>query len=208
MDTSEQLLQERLVAVIRADDQAEGYAMVKAAVEGGMKAIEVTFTIPHAEALIASLKREFGDAILLGAGTVLDLDMCKRAIEHGAQYIVSPGFVAECADYCHKHKVPYIPGCMTVSEMMQAMNHHAGIIKLFPGSHFDPGYVKSIKAPLPELKIMVTGGVDLRNMENWFAHGADMVGIGGALTKHAKTDGVASVSETARQYIDKLKGMA
>lgn len=205
MDTIDQLLQERIIAVIRSDDRKKAFDIIEATIKGGIKAIEVTFTIPEAETLMASLKKDFGESILLGAGTVLNLDMCKKAIDNGAQYIVSPGFVEACAKHCHDHNIPYIPGCMTVSEMMTALRHHAPLIKLFPGNHFTPGYIKSIKAPLPDLKIMVTGGVDIGSLDDWFAHGADMVGIGSALTKTFEAGDLNAVRETARAYKTKIK---
>lgn len=202
MQIIDKLNKEKLIAVIRADNQEVGYKLSKAVMDGGVKAIEITFTVPGAEELIARLSCEFDDA-LIGAGTVLDINMCKKAIEHGAQYIVSPGFDAETAVYCFKQKVPYFPGCMTVTEMMTAQKHHVEVVKLFPGSHFGPSFIKSIKAPLPNIKVMVTGGVDLDNIKDWINNGADMIGIGSALTKHQGD--YVKVTEVAKMYKKQLK---
>lgn len=205
MDIVNHLIKEKLVAVIRADNKDIGYQLANAIIKGGIKAIEITFTIPEAESLILKLKSEYGDDILIGAGTVIDLDMCKKAILNKAEYIVSPGFDLECALYCSKKNIPYLPGCMTVTEMMYATKHHVEVVKLFPGDHFGPKFIKNIKAPLPKIKIMVTGGVDLDNIKEWLSNGADMIGIGSALTKHAKDGDYSKVTEVAKTYKDRIK---
>lgn len=202
MHIIERLNEEKLIAVIRAENKEVGYQLAKAVMKGGIKAIEVTFTIPEAEQLILRLNNDFDD-LLVGAGTVLDIAMCKKAIDHGAQYIVSPGFDEETSEYCYKKNIPYLPGCMTVTEMMTALKHHVTVIKLFPGSHFGPKFIKSIKAPLPNIKVMVTGGVDLDNINEWLTSGADMIGIGSALTKHK--DDYNKVTEVAEMYKKKIK---
>lgn len=205
MQIMDRLMQEKLIAVIRAKDQDMGYHTAKAVMSGGLKAIEVTFTIPQAELLIARLKDEFKHNILLGAGTILNVDMCKKAIAHGAEYIVSPGFDAKTATYCYQKGIPYVPGCMTVTEMMTAMKYHTNFIKLFPGNHFKTTFIKSIKAPLPNLKVMVTGGVNLDNIKDWLANGADIIGIGSAITKYQKTQNFEKMTETVSQYIKRIK---
>ena len=202
MQVIEKLIQEKIIAVVRAENKDLGYELAKAIMQGGIKAIEITFTIPEAEILISQLKEEFDKDILIGAGTVIDLETCKKAIEYGAQYIVSPGFDAECAEYCALKNIPYMPGCMTVTEMMTALKYHVDVIKLFPGEHFGPKFIKSIKAPLPSLKVMVTGGVDLDNIKEWFLNGANLIGIGSALTKHKD---LKSVSEAASLYKKQIK---
>lgn len=204
MQIVDQLLQEKIVAVIRAESKEKGFQLAKAIIKGGFKAIEITFTIPEAERLISQLKAEYDDDILIGAGTVIDSNRCKKAIDHGAQYIVAPGFDKASAEYCYEKNIPYLPGCMTVTEMMTALNHHVAVIKLFPGSHFGPKFIKNIKAPLPDIKVMVTGGVDLNNIKEWLNNGADLIGIGSALTN---PQGLESVSEVARMYKNKIEGV-
>jgi len=203
-----QLKEKKLIAVIRADSEAQGYKTAKAVLEGGIVAIEITFSVPRAETLIQRLKEEFKSEILIGAGTVLNVEMCKKAIDHGAEYIVSPGFDRETAIYCHEHNIPYIPGCMTVTEMMNAMQHHSNIVKLFPGSHFNPSFIKNIKAPLPNIGVMVTGGVDLDNLKTWFKAGADIIGIGSALTKYQKDNDFDKITEAAKRYNDAIKELS
>lgn len=205
MQVIDKLMEEKLVAVIRADNKEIGYKLVKAIIRGGIKAIEITYTVPEADTLIARLDKEFGEDILLGAGTVLNLTMCKKAIKHGAKYIVSPGFDIETAKYCNDNNIPYLPGCMTVTEMMTALNHNVKVVKLFPGSHFGPKFIKTVKAPLPDIKVMVTGGVNLDNITDWLAHGADVIGIGSGLTKHYEKGNYDTVTEAAKQYKKQIK---
>ncbi|MFP4286760.1 MAG: bifunctional 2-keto-4-hydroxyglutarate aldolase/2-keto-3-deoxy-6-phosphogluconate aldolase [Candidatus Izemoplasmataceae bacterium] len=208
MALTEQLMKEKIVAVIRADSMEEGYELAKAIIEGGIKAIEITFTIPDAFKLIKRLNDTYKDQILLGAGTVLDLSSCKIAIDNGAKFIVAPGFEDHCAKYCYERNIPYMPGCMTVTEMLNARKHHVEVIKLFPGDHFGPKFIKNIKAPLPKLKVMVTGGVDLDNLKEWFKYGADMVGIGSALTNQKNSNDYLMVTKKAKEYKNALKDVA
>lgn len=200
-----QLLNEKVIAVIRAENKEEGYRLAKAIIRAGIKAIEITYTIKHAGQLIADLREEFGEDILLGAGSVLDKDTCQNAIQQGAKYIVSPIFDIDIANFCYEKNIPYIPGCMTVTEMMHAMKHHASIIKLFPGSHFEPKFIQSIKAPIPDIKVMVTGGVNALNIKEWFKNGADMVGIGGGITKRQKQDDYNQVYQKAKDFYELIK---
>lgn len=205
MGTIETLLREKLVAVIRAESEEQGFKLAQAIIEGGFKAIEITFTVPNASALISKLKDTYHEEIFLGAGTVLDLETCKIAIDSGATFIVSPGFDEACAKYCYVKGIPYMPGCMTVTEIMNALNNHVQIIKLFPGDHFGSKFIKNIKAPLPNVKVMVTGGVDLDNLSDWLKNGADMIGIGSALTKQKDPSNFEAVTQVARQYVNALK---
>ena len=200
----EKLINEKVVAVVRAETKEQAKRIVEAIYQGGIKAIEVTFTVPNAEELIQELANEYDD-ILVGAGTVLNMKTCKLAIENGATYIVSPGFDMDSAIYCDLVGVPYIPGCMTITEMMTATSHGVELIKLFPGSEFSPNFIKSVKGPLPDIKIMPTGGVNLENIKSWFANGVSAVGIGSALTKPAQTNDFEEITRIANLYIEKVK---
>ena len=121
--------------------------------------------------------------LVIGAGTVLDAETARAAMLAGAKYIVSPAFDLETAKICNRYKVPYLPGIMTINEIITA--HEAGVdfVKLFPGSAFGQGYVKAIKGPLPYANIMVTGGVNIDNIDSWIKAGVDAVGRGGELNK-------------------------
>lgn len=197
----DELQKNRVVAVIRAKNNKEAIKIVEACLEGGIKAIEVTFTIPRAPEVIAEINEIFGDQILLGAGTVIDKEKAIAAVKAGAKYIVSPGFDQETAEYLVEENIPYLPGCMTITEMLTARKAGAEIIKLFPGSAFGPSFVKGVKGPLPDMNIMPTGGVNLDNITEWFKNGVCAVGIGSALTKYAATNEYDKMTEVAKQYI-------
>jgi len=189
-----------IVAVVRAKSTEDALKISRACLEGGISAIEVTYTVPDAAKVIRSLAQEFDNRLILGAGTILNSDMAKEARTAGAEYLVSPGFDQETAEYCLNNGIPYFPGCLTVTEMMRALAAGMKMIKLFPGSAFGPAYVKAIKGPLPGLKIMPTGGVSIENLKDWFRAGVCAVGVGGELTSPAVSGDYEGVSERARAF--------
>ncbi len=195
-----------VIAVVRGKNKTEAIKATEALVAGGMKGIELTFTVPRAEKVIAELVEIYADHedVVIGAGTVLDAITARIAIMAGAEYIVSPCFDLETAQICNLYQIPYLPGCMTITEMKEALKAGSDIIKLFPGSAFGPSIVKAFKAPLPHLNIMPTGGVFLENMQEWFDAGVTAVGVGGSLLAPAETGDFAAVTEVARQYMEKF----
>ncbi len=203
--TIKTLLEHKLVAVIRADSKTQALAIADAIIKGGITAIEITFTVDDAIDVIKALHKLYGDQILLGAGTVLNQETCQLAIENGAKYIVSPGFDQKSLTYCQTNNIPYIPGCLTVTEIMTAKAQEVDLVKLFPGSAFGPKYIKSIHGPLPDIHIMPTGGVTLDNIAEWFHYGASAVGIGSALTHPAKQDDYDKITELTQQFVKKAK---
>ena len=195
-----------VVAVVRAENTEEAEKISKACIEGGIPAIEVTFTVPGADKVITSLKNKFSkEELIVGAGTVLDSETARIAILAGAQYIVSPGFDLETVKLCNRYQIPYMAGCMTITEMIKALEAGTDIIKLFPGSAFGPSMVKNVKAPLPQVPIMPTGGVSLENVDQWIKNGCIAVGVGGQLTAGAKTGNYEEITETARKFVEKVR---
>ncbi|WP_462425254.1 bifunctional 2-keto-4-hydroxyglutarate aldolase/2-keto-3-deoxy-6-phosphogluconate aldolase [Fusobacterium sp. THCT13E1] len=191
-----------IVAVVRSETIEEGVRISKACVEGGIPAIEVTYTVPGATEVIKALKEQFtSDELVIGAGTVLDAATARIAILAGAEFIVSPAFDEETAKLCNLYQVPYMPGCMTITEITKAMQYGADIVKLFPGSAFGPSFVKAVKAPLPQANIMPTGGVSLENIDEWFKNGVVAVGAGGKLASGSSEDIIA----TAKAFVEKIK---
>ena len=188
-----------VVAVVRGNSIKEAVKISKACIAGGITAIEVTYTNPMATEIIKELSKE--DNIVLGAGTVLDSETARIAIMAGAGYIVSPGFDLETAKLCNRYQVAYMPGCMTISEMIKAMESGADIIKLFPGNAYGPSFIKSIKAPLPQINVMPTGGVSLENVDQWIKNGVIAVGVGGQLTNGTAEE----IKETAKKFIEKVR---
>jgi len=195
-----------IVAVVRAKDSDEAMRITDACIEGGVAAIELTFTVPGAHNVIEELaKRYTPEEIILGAGTVLDPETARIAILSGAQYIVSPYFKAETVKLCNRYRVPCMPGAMTIKEVVEAMEAGADIIKVFPGEAFGPKILKAIKGPIPHAKLMPTGGVDVSNVGEWIKNGAVAVGAGGALTAGAKTGDYAQITKTGREFIAKIR---
>ncbi|MBP1950502.1 bifunctional 2-keto-4-hydroxyglutarate aldolase/2-keto-3-deoxy-6-phosphogluconate aldolase [Virgibacillus litoralis] len=202
IDTLQKLRESKIVAVIRAETSQEAIEFSEACIRGGITSIELTYTIPQVEEAIETLSERFPDT-LVGAGTVLDATTAKMAMQSGAEYIVSPGFDKETASLCNLYQIPYLPGCMTVSEMMTALSSGCSMIKLFPGGVFGPKAIKQFKAPLPQLSIMPTGGVDLSNIDDWFENGAEVVGVGSSLIKGSLKD----IENASRKFVFKVSNL-
>ena len=195
-----------LVAVVRAKDEAEAIKIADACLEGGCTGIELTFTVPGAHKVIEALANKYNNGeMMLGAGTVLDSETARIAILSGANYIVSPGFNEASAKLCGRYQVPYMPGCMTVTEVITAMEAGVDVCKIFPADLYGPAIIKDIKGPLPQAKLMPTGGVDVSNVDKWIKAGAVAVGAGSSLTAGAKTGDYAAITATAKEFIAKIK---
>jgi 2-dehydro-3-deoxyphosphogluconate aldolase/(4S)-4-hydroxy-2-oxoglutarate aldolase len=171
-----------IVAVIRIKDPGKLQAVVDAISEGGIRALEVTMTVPGAIELIADLAPRMPHGFLLGAGTVLDAETAIKVIDAGARFIVSPVFRRDVIEACHSRDVAVTPGCFTPTEILDAWDAGADIVKVFPATALGPGYIKDVRAPLPHVKLMPTGGVTLDNAGDWITAGAVAVGVGSALT--------------------------
>lgn len=194
-----------LVAVVRASSADEAIRISDACLEGGCPSIELTFTVPGADKVIEELAKRYDGEMLLGAGTVLDSETARIAILSGANFVVSPAFNLEAAKLCNRYRVPYVPGCVTITEVLTAMEAGADIIKIFPADLFGPKIIKDIKGPLPQAKMMPTGGVDVSNVDQWIKAGAVAVGAGSSLTAGAKTGDYAKITATAKEFIAKIK---
>lgn len=195
-----------LVAVVRANTADEAIKIADACLAGGCPSIELTFTVPGADKVIAELsKRYSGGEMLIGAGTVLDSETARTAILAGANYIVSPGFNLETAKLCNRYRIPYMAGCMTITEVLTAMEAGVDIVKIFPADLFGPKIIKDIKGPLPHAKMMPTGGVSVENAAEWIKAGAVALGAGSSLTAGAKTGDYAKITETAKKFIAAIK---
>jgi len=191
-----------IVAVIRADSPAGAAAIADACVKGGVSILEVTFTVPGAPDVIRELVQRFENCgALIGAGTVLTHKDALAAIEAGARFLVSPAFNPDVSPLSKNRSVPYIPGCLTITEMIHAQNHGAELIKLFPGSAFGPSYIKAVMGPLPGIRLMPTGGVRLDNVKEWIDAGAVAVGVGSELTHPAKHQDYEGVTKLAKAFV-------
>lgn len=195
-----------LVAVIRAENKDAAKRITEACIAGGVVAVEVTFTVPGAHEIIGELAKTYSaDEILLGAGTVLDPETARTAILNGAQYVVSPSLNLDTVRLCNRYRVAVMPGAMTIKEVLEGMEAGADIIKLFPGELFGPAFVKAIKGPIPQAKLMPTGGVNIDNVKDWIKAGCVAVGAGGSLTAGAKTGDYQSITSRAKQFIEAIK---
>ena len=188
---------EKVVAVVRGSSFEEAIAVSKAAISGGIHAIEVTYTTPQVRKVFEALIEE--DAVI-GAGTVLDSETARDAILNGAQFIVSPNFDESIAKLCNRYSVPYFPGCMTIDEILRAVENGCDVIKLFPANQFHPSFIGSVNGPLPNVRVMPTGGISLKNAKEWLDAGAVAVGIGSDLTKAYGSGGVEAVIELAELF--------
>ena len=188
-----------IVAVVRGKSHEEARGYMEACLKGGIKSLELTYTIPN----VCELIKEYSShaEALIGVGSVLNGKMASDAIEAGAKYVVSPGYSEEVNKVCKEMNVLYLPGCMTVSEIMKAMDAGNKMIKLFPGDVFGAKYVKAIKAPIPNVEIMATGGVSVDNIEEWFANGVSCVGVGSSLIKGSLED----IENTAKAFMKKME---
>ncbi len=170
-----------VVAVIRMRETGRLRAVVDALGEGGVRAIEVTMTVPGAIDLIGQLAPTLPRGFILGAGTILDAETARLAILAGAQFIVGPVFRPEVIAMCHQHDIAAMPGCFTPTEILSAWEAGADVVKVFPAMALGPGFFKDVRGPLPQVKLMPTGGVSLDNAGDWIAAGAVAVGVGTAL---------------------------
>ena len=192
-----------VVAVIRMRDVTKLRAVVDALVEGGVRALEVTMTVPNAIELIRDLAPTMPEGFLLGAGTVTDAATADAVIDAGARYIVSPVFRREVVRACHDRGVAVAPGCFTPTEILDAHDMGADIIKVFPATTLGPQYIKDVRAPLPQVRLMPTGGVTVDNAGDWIRAGALAVGIGSALVDTAAIDGgkFEVIADKARRIV-------
>lgn len=194
-----------LVAIVRTETKDSAKKIVEACIAGGVVAIELTFTVPGVHETIAELAKTYSPSeILLGAGTVLDPETARIAILSGAQYVVSPYLNVDTVKLCNRYRIPIMPGAMTIKEVAEAMEAGADVVKLFPGELFGPSFIKAIKGPLPQARLMPTGGVGIDNVGEWMKAGCVAVGVGGNLTAGAKTGDYASITTKARQFLEAI----
>ena len=200
------LKEDCLVAVVRAKNLEQGEKVIDAIIEGGINFIEICMTVDEGSPidLIANMVAKYKDneKIVIGAGTVLDPETARMAIMAGANYVVSPGLNVETIKMCNRYRVPMLPGVMTPTEAITALEAGCDIIKVFPGNIVGPAAISSFKGPLPQGEFMPSGGVDVDNVDKWIKAGAYAVGTGSSLTKGAKTGDFAAVTAKAKEFVD------
>jgi 2-dehydro-3-deoxyphosphogluconate aldolase/(4S)-4-hydroxy-2-oxoglutarate aldolase len=170
-----------VVAVIRLKDPGKLRAVVDAMADGGVRALEVTMTVPGAVDLIRALASSLPPGFLIGAGTVIDAATARAVIDAGACFVVGPVFRPDVIAACHERDVPAMPGCFSPTEILAAHERGADIVKVFPATMLGPQFLKDVRAPLPAVKLMPTGGVTVENAGDWIRAGAVAVGLGSSL---------------------------
>jgi 2-dehydro-3-deoxyphosphogluconate aldolase/(4S)-4-hydroxy-2-oxoglutarate aldolase len=189
-----------IVAIIRTKEPDKVRAIVDALAEGGVRALEVTMTVPRAVELIAEIAPTLPPGFLLGAGTVVDAKTAHAVIAAGARFIVSPVFRIEVIEACHAEGVPALPGCFSPTEILNAWDAGADLVKVFPATALGPGYLKDLRGPLPHIKLVPTGGVTIDNAGDWIRAGAAAIGVGTALL-----DAAAVASGNYRPILDNAR---
>ncbi|BAV03339.1 bifunctional 2-keto-4-hydroxyglutarate aldolase/2-keto-3-deoxy-6-phosphogluconate aldolase [Lactococcus formosensis] len=188
--------------MVRADNAEDAVKIVEAVIDGGIKSIELTYSVPRANDVIADLVATYaGTDVIIGAGTVLEATSARLAIIAGAQFIVSPTFNKEVAKICNLYQIPYIPGVMTPLEAQTAMEYGSELIKLFPGDIAGAAMIKDLKGPFPYINVMPSGGVNESNVAEWFKVGATAVSAGGGVTAPALTGDFAGVKVNAEKFM-------
>ena len=195
-----------VMAVIRAENDEKAQKIIDACVQGGIRGIEVTYTVPGATQIISNLAKKYANTqVIIGAGTVLDGETARQAILAGANFVVSPYLNTDMVKTCNRYQVAVMAGAMTVKEAAECMEAGADIVKIFPGNLFGPKVIKSFLGPLPQLKMMPTGGVNKDNCAEWIKAGACAVGAGSDLTAGAKTGDYESITRIAKEMIAAVK---
>ena len=192
--------------MVRAKNLEQGEKVIDSIVAGGINFIEICMTVDEGSPIdpIANMVEKYkdNDKVVIGAGTVLDPETARMAIMAGANYVVSPGLNLETIKMCNRYRVPMLPGVMTPTEAIAAMEAGCDVIKIFPGNIVGPAAISSFKGPLPQGEFMPSGGVDVDNVDKWIKAGAYAVGNGSSLTKGAKTGDFAAVTAKAKEFVD------
>jgi len=194
-----------LIPVVRAESAELAMRAVEAIKTGGVDVVEVTMTVPGAIDVIAKLAATFGTEVLIGAGTVLDPDIANRCVQAGAQFIVSPALNEETIAFCRRNDVAVFPGALTPTEVVHAWNAGADAVKVFPaGAVGGASYLKALKAPLPQIELVPTGGVSLKTAADFIKAGAMALGVGSDLvdTKALREDRDEVIAERAREFLE------
>lgn len=203
LDILNRLISEKLVAVVRLDSGDQLIKVAEALKAGGITAIEFTVPTPNSLEMIKQAAVYFGDEVLMGAGTVLDPETARSAILSGAQFIVTPALNIKTIELCRRYGKPIIPGAMTPTEILTAWEAGADMVKVFPADILGSAYLKAVLAPLPQIRLVPTGGISSENAAEYLKAGATALGVGGKLvSKSAVASGDwAAISAEAQRLV-------
>jgi len=196
-----------VVAVIRLHDARQLRSVTEALAAGGVRAIEITMTVPGAIGLIEKLASSLKSEFVIGAGTVLDPETARQVVLAGAKFVVSPVFKTSLIEVGHNYDVPVMPGCFSPTEILSAWEAGADIVKVFPATSLGPSFFKDIRGPLPQLRLMPTGGVTRENAGDWIRAGAVAIGAGSALvdSKAVAEGRLDVITANARHFIEAVR---
>jgi 2-dehydro-3-deoxyphosphogluconate aldolase/(4S)-4-hydroxy-2-oxoglutarate aldolase len=191
-----------IVAVVRSPDSRQLVEVVRALAEGGVTVVEITMTVPDALGVVREVRRELGDRVLLGAGTVLDPETARAAILAGAEYLVAPTLNLDVIRLCNRYDKLVMPGAFTPTEILAAWEAGADVVKVFPADVVGPAFFRALRGPLPQVRLMPTGGVDLSTAADFLRAGACCLGVGSQLVepKAVAERNFDRIRDLARQY--------
>ncbi len=196
-----------VVAIIRVAGSGELIDVVRALREGGLTCIEVTMTTPNALEVIRAARQAMGDNAAIGVGTVLDAETARAAILAGAQFVVSPILDLPTIALCRRYSVPILPGCMTPTEIVRAWEAGADFVKVFPTTSLGAKFIRDLRGPLPQIKLVPTGGIDLNNAADFIRAGATAVGAGSSLVgpEAVRNRDFAGIRSAAAQWLQRVR---
>jgi 2-dehydro-3-deoxyphosphogluconate aldolase/(4S)-4-hydroxy-2-oxoglutarate aldolase len=198
------MLDAGIVTVVRSPDSQQLVEVAKALADGGVTVMEITFTVPNALDVIRQVQQALGEKVLLGAGTVLDPETARAAILAGAEFIVAPTLNLDVIRLCHRYDKLALPGAFSPTEILAAWEAGADIVKVFPADVLGPAFFKAMRGPLPQIRLMPTGGVDLNTAAEFLKAGACCLGIGSQLVepKAVAAGDFGRIRELAKQYVE------
>jgi 2-dehydro-3-deoxyphosphogluconate aldolase / (4S)-4-hydroxy-2-oxoglutarate aldolase len=203
----ETIINEKIIAIIRVDNNKYVESIINALKDAGINIIEISLGTPNALSLIEEMASKYEDEIIIGAGTIIDEKTALDAISIGAKLIVSPIYKSSIITACNRYNIVTIPGVLTPNEAIKAHEDGADFLKIFPASNLGYKYIKAIKAPLPQLRIIPVGGVDLDNIKNFLTNGCDAVALGSSLinSKSLIEEDYKSIAKNAKKFVDIVK---
>jgi 2-dehydro-3-deoxyphosphogluconate aldolase / (4S)-4-hydroxy-2-oxoglutarate aldolase len=197
-----------VIPVVRVNSREQAICAVEGSIRGGINVVEITLTVPGALQIIETLAAKYGQTLLIGAGTVLDAETCRLAVLAGAEFIVSPVCDVRVLEVARRYGKLCIPGALTPTETLVAWQAGADLVKIFPcGSVGGPAYMRALKGPFPQVDFVVTGSVNLENVEQFLAAGVTAVGVGEIIfeSKAIQAGDVDAIAKNARRFTEAIK---
>lgn len=201
-----QFKQKPVMGIVRGVELGQIEPLMEAVITGGLETLEITMNTPNAAQLIRTAKKIAQKRLVLGAGTVLDMDSLKQALDCGATFIVMPVLIKDVLEYCVKNKIPAFPGALTPQEIYQAWQEGATMVKVFPAKFFGPEYLREIKGPFNDIELLAVAGVTAKNIREYFACGASAIAFGASVFKYEwlQSNDYSCISDAIKAYLQQL----